>query len=43
MGLPGKGKHTTNSIGDISEAAIIARFLQLGYGVLTPYGGKPAI
>ena len=38
MGLLGKGKRTTNSIGDISEAAIITRFLQLGYVVLTPYG-----
>ena len=38
MGLLGKGKRTTNSIGEISEAAIIARFLQLGYIVLTPYG-----
>ena len=40
MGLLGKGKHDTNSIGDISEAAIITRFLQLGYVVLTPYGGN---
>jgi PD-(D/E)XK nuclease superfamily protein len=40
MGLLGKGKRNTNSIGDISEAAIIARFLQLGYVVLTPYGGN---
>lgn len=38
MGL--LGKRTTNSIGDISEAAIITRFLQLGYVVLTPYGGN---
>ncbi len=38
MGLLGKGKRDTNSIGDISEAAIITRFLQLGYVVLTPYG-----
>src|SRR5258708_39508957 len=41
MGLLGKGKRDTNSIGDISEAAIITRFLQLGYVVLTPYGGNP--
>lgn len=40
MGLLGKGKRTTNSIGEISEAAIIARFLQLGYIVLTVYGGN---
>jgi len=40
MGLLGNGKRTTNSIGEISEAAIIARFLQLGYVVLTPYGGS---
>jgi hypothetical protein len=30
MGLLGKGHRDTNSIGDISEAAIITRFLQLG-------------
>ena len=36
----GKGKRDTNSIGDISEAAIITRLLQLGYVVLTPYGGN---
>src|SRR5260370_23904182 len=40
MGLFGKGKRDTNSIGDISEAAIITRFVQLGYVVLTPYGGN---
>ena len=40
MGLPGNSKRTTNTIGDISEAAIIARFLQLGYVVLTVYGGN---
>ncbi len=40
MGPVGKGKRTTNSIGDISESAIITRFLQLGYVVLTPYGGN---
>lgn len=40
MGLLGKGKRSTNSIGDISEAAIITRFLQLGYVVLTVYGGN---
>lgn len=40
MGLLGRGKKDTNTIGDISEAAIITRFLQLGYVVLTPYGGN---
>lgn len=40
MGLLGKGKRDTNRVGEISEAAIIARFLQLGYVVLTPYGGN---
>jgi hypothetical protein len=38
--LRGKGNHNTNSIGDISEAAITTRFLQLGYVVLIPYGGN---
>jgi hypothetical protein len=36
----GKSKRDTNQIGEISEAAIIVRFLQLGYVVLTPYGGN---
>ena len=40
MKLLGKGKLDTNSIGDVSESAIITRFLQLGYVVLTPYGGN---
>ncbi|HLG60306.1 MAG TPA: group I intron-associated PD-(D/E)XK endonuclease [Ktedonosporobacter sp.] len=40
MGLRGKGKRDTNSIGEISESAIITRFLQLGYAVFTPYGGN---
>ncbi len=40
MGLLGKGKRDTNSIGDISESAIVTRFLQLGYIVLIPYGGS---
>lgn len=40
MGLIGRGKHDTNRTGEISEAAIITRFLQLGYVVLTPYGGN---
>ncbi len=38
MKLQGKDKRDTNNIGEISEAAIIARFIQLGYEVLTPYG-----
>src|ERR1700737_1320858 len=38
MGLLGRGKRDTNSTGDISESAIITRFLQLGHVVLTPYG-----
>ena len=40
MRLLGKGKRDTNRVGEISEAAIIARFLQLGYTVLTPNGGN---
>lgn len=40
MELTGKGKRDTNAIGDISESAIITRFLQLGYVVLTVYGGN---
>lgn len=40
MGLLGNSKRTTNSVGDISESAIITRFLQLGYVVLTVYGGN---
>jgi hypothetical protein len=40
MGLLGKLKRDTNMTGEISEAAIITRFLQLGYVVLTPYGGN---
>ena len=36
----GKVKRDTNMIGEISEAAIITKFLQLGYTVLTPYGGN---
>lgn len=39
MGLLGREKRHTKMIGEISEAAIITRFLQLGYVVLTPYGG----
>jgi PD-(D/E)XK endonuclease len=38
--LLGKGNRDTNSIGDISESAIVTRFLQLGYVVLIPYGGN---
>lgn len=40
MGLLGREKRHTKMIGEISEAAIITRFLQLGYVVLTPYGGN---
>ncbi len=40
MELLGKGKRDTNAIGDISESAIVTRFLQLGYVVLTPHGGN---
>ena len=40
MKLVGRDKRDTNRIGEISEAAIITRFLQLGYVVLTPYGGN---
>ncbi|SRR6266487_2930813 len=40
MGLSGKITRDTNRIGEISEVAIILRFLQLGYIVLTPYGGN---
>lgn len=37
--MMGKNIRDTNHIGTISEAAIITRFLRLGYAVLTPYGG----
>jgi hypothetical protein len=40
MGLFGGVRRDTNRIGEISESAIITRFLQLGYVVLTPYGGN---
>ena len=40
MRLLGKEKRDTNRVGEISEAVIISRFLQLGYVVLTPYGGN---
>ena len=40
MGLFGGVRHDTNRIGEISESALITRFLQLGYVVLTPYGGN---
>ena len=40
MELSGKNKRDTNRIGEISESAIITRFLQLGFTVLTPYGGN---
>ena len=40
MGLLGKGRHDSNTKGQISEAAITTRLLQAGYIVLTPYGGN---
>ncbi len=40
MGLLGGVRRDTNRKGEISEAAIITRFLQVGYVVLTPYGGN---
>lgn len=40
MELRGKDQRTSNDIGNISESAIIARFLQLGYTVLAPHGKK---
>lgn len=40
MALQGKNMRDTNSIGTISEAAITARLLQLGYTVFKPYGEK---
>jgi hypothetical protein len=38
--LRGKSTRTTNDIGAISEAMISARFLQLGFVVYIPCGGK---
>ncbi|MGH2495014.1 MAG: group I intron-associated PD-(D/E)XK endonuclease [Ktedonobacteraceae bacterium] len=40
MVLLGGVRRDTNRIGEISESAIITRFLQLGYVVLIPYGGN---
>ncbi len=40
MGLQGKTHLTTNHIGNISESAIITRFLQLGSSIFIPYGRK---
>ena len=40
VGLIGKGRHDSNEKGQISESAIITRFLQHGYVVLMPYGGS---
>ncbi len=37
MGLFGP-KQNTKTIGERSEAIIIAKFLEVGYGVLTPFG-----
>jgi hypothetical protein len=38
--VTGRGKRSTNRIGEISESAIATRFLQLGYEIFTPYGGN---
>jgi len=40
MRPPGRNKRDTNVIGGISEATITARFLDLGYIVLVPFGGN---
>ena len=40
VGLIGKGRRDSNEKGQISESAIITRFLQHGYVVLMPYGGS---
>ena|SRR5712692_5978945 len=40
MKQPERNKRDTRRTGEISETVIIARFLQLGYVVLTPYGGN---
>ena len=41
MGLIGRGKkRDTNRTGEISESAIMTRFLELGYVVFVPYGGN---
>lgn len=40
VGLIGKGKHDSNKKGEISESAIVTRFLQCGCVVLMPYGGN---
>jgi ribosomal protein S27E len=40
MGLLGKGRPDSKRKGHISESAIVTRFLQCGYIVLTPYGGS---
>lgn len=37
MGILGPKRHTQKT-GDISESAVVTRFLQCGYFVLTPYG-----
>jgi hypothetical protein len=37
MGILGPKRHTQKT-GDISEATVVARLLQCGYVVLTPYG-----
>ncbi len=40
LGNGGSDQRDTNHIGEISEAAIITRLLELGYVVLIPYGGN---
>lgn len=40
MGPIGKGNPDSKRKGHISESAIVTRFLQCGYVVLTPFGGS---
>src|SRR5690242_15748707 len=40
MGLLGKGRLDSKRKGHISKSAIVAKFLQCGYVVLTPFGGS---
>jgi len=39
-GKSDSNKRDTNRVGDISELAVITRFLELDYNVLVPYGGN---
>ena len=43
LGNGGKSTRDTNRTGNISEAAIITRLLELGYAILTPYGGNQRV